>query len=59
MDQSLLLSDEMHLLKIRNFDKLQSKLKNIPLTDTKNTAGSGITFWLALFGWLTRLPSYF
>ena len=35
MDQSLLLSDEMHLLKIRNFDKLRSKLKNIPLTDTK------------------------
>ena len=37
MNQSLLLSDELHLLKSRNFEKLQSKLKNTPLTDMKKT----------------------
>ena len=47
MDQSLLLSDEVHLLKIRNFDKLQSKLKNISLTDKKNTAGADSTFLIS------------
>ena len=43
MDQRLLLTDEVHLLKTKNFNKLQSKLKRNPLTDTKKTTGSAGT----------------